>query len=273
MSEFIDKLMVKYMTPANVKAVLMPAADPNGLLVQALLKSVYDTPYFAIREVDAIDILSQQFQVPIGDPIEVQGTFERVTPQAERIFASFTAPRLRPATWAGMELALNVTTKVEVTLGSLQTITSEDLSEVATLADFQAKFDFIDLADFMAKTRVATLQELKAEFPRLLKLQYAQPPAYNPADPQVVKAFRLPLCVLLADAIDLVTTLREVKSARLAAEASRPHLDRSNGNDILMGSAWMVVFPSAAIGATTPSAAAIASLFAAEGFVAAFDTV
>ena len=273
MSEFIDKLMVKYLDPANVKQLLKPATDPAGQLVQALIGAVFEMRYFTIKEVDSLDILSQQFQAPIGDPFDVQGTFERVLPQAERIFATFTAPRLRQTAWAAMELDLRVTTKVQIASGALQTITSEDLSSVASLAEFQAKFDFIDLTDFMAQARVSTLQELKAAFPRLLQLHFAQPPPYDPADPKAVKTFRFPLCVVFADTIDLAASLQEVKSARRAAEASRPHVDHANGDDLLLGSAWMVIFPSAAIGAATPTQASIAALFAAEGLVAAFDSV
>ena len=125
----------------------------------------------------------------------------------------------------------------------------------------------------MEASNVATYQELQADFPRLFKLHYATPPVYDPNDPSTKRTYRLRVSALFFPTLDLEAALRRLVLARRALDATRPHPDEYEGGDIRATDAWMGIFPASAIGAGTVTQANVEDIFAAEGFVAAFETV
>jgi len=161
---------------------------------------------------------------------------------------------------------------VEITSGAIEQILSEDLSGVASIAELESKFDFLDVPAFMAETGVDTLDELKAKFPRRFRMQYAQPPAFDPNDPRFRRELRLAVCVLFESVLDLELALRSVRQARRASVAARPIVGERNGGEVRSPAAWMVVFPRAALTAQTPPEVAVQALFAGADVVAAFET-
>jgi hypothetical protein len=271
MSDFADQLMLKYMTPANVTALLLPQGDPQRLRIRQLLQSVYEMRFLTVREVDAVDVLRKEYQLSLREPSDVRGTLEKVLPDAERYFGSFTAPQLGPLSWVAMELDTKVSVRVEITAGALEQIASEDLSPITTLADFQSKFQFIDLPAFMSEAGVATVQELKEVFPRQFRLSFAQPPPYDPNDPAARRTFRLTICALFLPELKVEEALREAKLSRRVAQVAMPTVGEVDGNEVLGPNAWMVVFPKSSLSPTGPSEASYRAVFAAEGVVAAFE--
>jgi len=263
--------MVKYLTPGNVTALLMPAADTTHTRLQSLLTSVYEMQYLQIMSVDDVKVINTQFQVPIQRDAEIKGTLEKLQPTSERTLGTLTMTG-QPECWADMQLSTRVAVKVAVTQAALEKVSTTDLSDITSLADFQSRFDFIDVQDFMAYANLSTLQQLKAEFPRLFQLQFAQPPPYVATDPAALRNYPLTINALFASTIDLVDSLRSAKSCRRASERSRPYLNGFDGGDVRVGSAWMVVFDQAAVTTQTPSVTDITSLLAGESVVAAFDT-
>jgi hypothetical protein len=271
MSKFADDLMLKYMTPAKVADLLTPPNDPNRLRVRQLLQGVYETRFLNVRQVDTVEVLAKQYQVPLPQPADVRATWEKVLPVSERSFGSFTAPQLGREAWVGMELDTKVSIRAEITSGAVEEIASEDLSEVSTEEEFAAKFQFIDLEAFKRQAGVTSFQELKALFPRQFRLQFAQPPPFDPTDVRFARTFRLSICALFMPELNVEETLREAKLSRRAAEAGRPTIGEVDGAEVATPCAWMVIFPKSTLPAAGPPETAYRSLFAAEGMVAAFE--
>src|SRR5712692_2795020 len=108
MSDFGDRLMIRYLTPANLQLLLVPAADANRNRVRSLLSSVYDMRFLKVEAVDSITVVSQSFQVPMIQPVDVRGAWEKVLPTSERTTAMFTVPGIAQRDWIDMELETRI---------------------------------------------------------------------------------------------------------------------------------------------------------------------
>jgi hypothetical protein len=269
---FADDLMLKYGDDAKVSALLVPAGDATHARVRHLLDAVYSFPFLTIRSVEEVKLLGKEFQVPLAAPVELRGTLERPADPAQLMHLVLASRQLGALQWVGMELDVRVTAKVEVTSGAVERILSEDLSDVSTLADFESKFDFIDMPAFMAEAGVGTLAELKARLPQQFRMLYAQPPAFDPNDPRVQRRFRLAVCVLFEPDLDLEAALRTVREARDTAAVARPCVGELEGGEVRGPAAWIVVFPSIALPSPPRSQAQVEALFASADVVAAFET-
>jgi len=269
---FADGLMVKYADDASVAALLVPNGDAESARVRRLLGAVYSFPFVSIRAIDEVKVLGKDFQVPLAAPVELRGTLDRPADPAQRTQVVLSSWQLGVPEWIGMELDLRVTAKVEVTSGVAERILSEDLSDVDTLDEFKTRFDIIDVPAFMAEAGVETLAELKAKLPRKFRMLFAQPPAFDPNDPQFQRQFRLAVCVLFEPILDLEASLRAVRGARALADAGRPYVAELDGAEVRSPAAWMIVYPRSALSPQLPSESQIEGLFASADVVAAFDT-
>ena len=162
MTTFADELMVRYMDPANVDLLLVPAEDATKQRAKALLAAVYEPRLLEVQSLDSITITAQSFQVPVVEPMAVNGTWEKVLPQSERSLIGFDLSAVAQTNWVDMLLETTVSARVSATSAPLDAVTSQDVSELSQ-QDFQAKFQFLDLPGLMTAAGVSTYQELQAE--------------------------------------------------------------------------------------------------------------
>jgi hypothetical protein len=181
-------------------------------------------------------------------------------------------PLVSQTCWIDMTADTTVDVRVSVTSGALEALASEDVSKLSQ-QDFVNKFAFIDLPELLRASKVTTYQELQAEFPRLYQLQYATPPVFDPNDPGARRTYRLRVSALFCPTIDLEAALRRLVQARRALNLIRPRLDEYDGGDVRATDAWMAIFPSGAVDPNVISEQDVEAVFAAEGFVAAFEPV
>jgi hypothetical protein len=271
-TEFGDQLMVRYLSGANADSLLVPAGDTARQRVRALLAGVYQPRLLKVEAVDGVTVTGKRFQVQVVQPLTARGVWEKLVPAPERAMATVEVPALSRTCWIDMVLETTVTVRVSATSALLDDVASEDVSGLPQ-ADFIARFAFLNLPDLMKAARVSTYEELQAEFPHLYRLHYAAPPAYDPADPAAKRTYRLRVSVLFFPTLDLAGAMRRLARARHAVNSVLPRPDGYEGGDLLASSAWLAVFPDAAIGNDTPTRDEISSLLAAEQVVAAFETV
>jgi hypothetical protein len=272
MTAFADQLMIRYLNSAHVDLLLVPQGDTTRQRAQTLLASVYQPRLLTVQSLDSITVTAKSFQVPVVEPMPVNGTWEKITPQSERSFISFDLPAIAETDWIDMALETRVSARVSATSAPLDTVTSEDVSELSQ-QDFLAKFEFLDLAALMAAAKVSTYEALQADFPRLYHLHYAAPPPFNPNDPAAVRTYKLRVSVLFFSALDLQAALRQMAQSSRAVDAVWPRPSEYEGGDLLASSAWIGVFPTSVFDPkTTPiTQDEVSSLFAAQGWVAAFE--
>jgi hypothetical protein len=271
-TELADQLMLRYLDPANVNALLVPPADATRQRIRALLASVYQPKLLTVQAVDDVKVTATRFQVPVAEQVTARGRWERLIPSPEQALATVEIPALAQTCWLDMTLEVVVTVRVSSSLAPLDAVASQDVSELSE-QDFLAKFAFLDLPGLMQAAKVTSFAALQADFPRLYKLHYADPPAYDPSDPAARRTYRLPVSALFFPTLDLAQALRQLIRARRAVEAVFPHPDGYEGGDLLAASAWLAIFLASAVGAGTPTQAQITALLGADRFVAAFETV
>jgi hypothetical protein len=271
-SDFADRLMLRYLDPANVDSLLVPVADVNRQRVRALLAQVFEPRLLTVQSVDAVKVLNKTFQVPLVEPNTVRGTWEKLLPTSERAIASVEIPTVAQTNWVDMVLDTTVTVKVSSNVALLDAVTSEDVSELSQ-ADFINKFKFLDLADLMSKAGVSTHKELQADFPRLYHLHYPDPPAFDPNDPAAQRTYKLRISALFfGGAPDLSAALRQTIQDRRALDAVHPHPEAYEGGDVRSAGAWLGIFPASAVNPPITQDQ-VSALFAAEGLAAAFESV
>lgn len=272
MTAFADQLMVRYMDPANLDLLLVPQGDTTRQRAQALLASVYQPQLLTVQSLDSITVTTKSFQVPVVEPMPVNGTWEKIIPQSERSLISFDLPAIAQTDWIDMALETTVTARVSATSAPIDTVSSEDVSGLSQ-QDFIAKFQFLDLAGLMASAQVSTYQELQADFPRLYHLHYAAPAPFDPNDPAARRTYKLRISVLFFSTLDLQGALRQVAQSQRAVDAVWPQPGEYEGGDLLASSAWIGVFPTSIFDPkTTPiTQDQVSALFTAQGWVAGFE--
>jgi hypothetical protein len=272
MSGFADSLMLRYLDPANVDSLLVSLADVSKSRVKALVAQVFEPRLLTVQSVDSVNVLTKAFQVPLVEPNTVRGTWEKLLPVSERALATIDIPAIAQTNWVDMVLDTTVTVKVSSNDALLDAFGSEDVSELSQ-ADFIARFKFLNLPDLMSAAGVSTYQELQADFPRLYHLHYAGPPPFDPNDPATQRTYKLRICALFfGGALDLSAALRQTIQARRALDALHPHAETYEGGDVLSAGAWLGIFPASAINPPVTQDQ-VTALFAAEGLLAAFETV
>jgi hypothetical protein len=265
MSGFVDGLMLGYLDPKNVDSLLKPRAG-------ALLAQVFEPRLLTVKSVEAVNVVTTTFQVPLVEPNTVRGTWEKLLPTSERALATIEIPALAQTSWVDMVLDTTVTVKVSSNDALFDAFGSADVSELSE-ADFKARFQFLDLPALMTAAGVSTYQELQADFPRLYRLHYADPPPFNPDDPGALRTYKLRVCALFfGEALDLSAALRRMVQARRALDAVHPHPETYEGGDVRAAGAWLGIFPTSAITAPVTQDQ-VTALFAEAGLVAAFESV
>src|SRR5438876_730757 len=79
-------------------------ADATRQRAQALLASVYEPRLLIVQSLDSITVTAKSFQVPVVEPVSVNGTWEKVIPQSERSLISFDLPAMAQTDWIDMAL-------------------------------------------------------------------------------------------------------------------------------------------------------------------------
>jgi hypothetical protein len=271
-TDFVDELMIHYLDPANVDKLLVPTGDTARQRVRALLASVYRPELLKVEAVDGITVDEARFQVPVIQHVTARGTWERLVPAGERALATVEVPSLEQISWVDLSLNTTVSVRVSVTAAFLDGVTTEDVSGLSQQS-FLAKFAVLDLPGLMKTAHVSTYQELQADFPRLYRLHYADPPAYDPNAPEARRTYRLRVSALVFPTLELADALRQLARTRRAVDSVLPHPDGYEGGDLLGSSAWLAIFPDSAVGQNTPTRNEISALLGAENVVAAFETV
>ncbi|WP_037684181.1 hypothetical protein [Streptomyces griseus] len=272
MDGFSDQLMIQYLDPARVHSLLVPPDDPEKNRLKSLLASVYQPNTLEVRVLDKVRIVSTRFQAPVKAPVAVRGSWEKLLPDIAQARAVVEIPGVGPPLWIDVALDTEVTARVALTEGALDSLASEDLTGLSP-EEFVARFSFLDLAELMRRSKVADYQELQAEFPRLYRLHFANPPPYDPSAPG--RIYRLRVSVLIFPGLDdLVGVMRRLVQSRQALDETRPCPDVYDGGVLLAAGAWLAVFPASALPDLDPTGMRqrVNDLLATDGFVTAFET-
>ncbi|MFE5590966.1 hypothetical protein [Streptomyces sp. NPDC056549] len=244
---FTDGLMLRYLRPENVEALLLPAADPERKRVRSLLVSVYDPAHLDITSVESVRVDRTEFQTAVHATIAVHGSWDKSIPATEQARATVEIPATPPVHWIDMSLETVVTVKV-TPVGSL--LSSVEADAWAAAGGAGARQD---------------------EFERAYRLQYEDPPPFDPSAP--ARSLPLRVSTLIFDRLDPVGALRRLSQAKRAVDMASPQPEAHDGSALLASSAWLAVFPATATDEPSRTTEQlVGDLLATQGFVAVFET-
>jgi hypothetical protein len=271
MSTFVDQQMVRLSQPAQLIDLVDPPGDANHTRVRVLLTAGYSMEFATIHGVSNLQVRHAEFQRPLFPLRRTFGTWSQTSPSYTRADLALERCELGDAVWIDLAAELGLTLLLEIDAGEVESILTNEITGFATLDEFRNRFRFLDLDAFMAEHGITTVEELREAFQYLrAEIRMRAPGPFNPADPANQHSYELRLALLIRDALDVASALRDAKLARTAAERSlvvRPQVD---GDEVRTPYAPVLLFPLSAVPGPPLTQAALEAFFAAEGVLALF---
>jgi hypothetical protein len=270
---FVDEVMVLLQDPAELADLLAPASDPTHQRLKRMFAAAYSLPFATLHDVVDIDVDATEFQRPLFPPKRLAGTWLQTIPTHVHTDVTYEGVDGLTPEWVDLAAYLSVTVVLEVDAGEVESLRISDLGEFTTLAQFEAKFRFFDVAGFMEEHHLNTVDDLKRAFRYLLaEVKLKAPSPFDPNDPANQRRFPLQLAVLVRASIDLVGALRDARLAREAVERALAYRRELDGAEVRTPYAPLLVFPQAAVANTPFTEAQIDDFFASQSIVALFVT-
>lgn len=267
MATFTDRALVWLHDPGTLGGLLRGVPAPSYPHLERLVGAVFDptgvtidriagatvlevTPMRALAVTDRLDLTWQQHQ-PSFQLADLRGTFSRTGAEV----------------WADLYATVRLDLVAEVDPGGIESAVTSSIGNITSLADFQSRFRFLDLDDFLARMRISTVEELResAEYV-LTEVRMRQLPPFEPTDPANTRSVTLDVAVAVLDERDLAAALRAARRLRAAGRAADP-----GRTDPVLGPArhpyaLAVVLPPAVAG--DPDDNAVNALLGAAGVLA-----
>jgi hypothetical protein len=270
---FVDEVMMRLQDPTHLTDLVAPVSDPTHERLKRLFAETYSLPFATLHDVVSVEVDSVEFQRPLFPPKRLAGTWVQTTPTHVHTDVSYEGVDGLTPEWIDLTAYLSVTVILQVDPGEVDSLRISDLGEFTTLAQFQAKFRFFDVARFMTEHGLSTVEELKRAFHYLLgEVRLKTPSLFDPNDPANQHRFSLQLAVLVRATIDLVNALRDARMAREAVERSLSYRREMDGAEVRTPYAPLLVFPQTAVADTPFSEAQIHDFFASQSILALFIT-
>jgi hypothetical protein len=272
MSQFLDRLLVQFHTPANLLQVLNPPADATHTRLRALLGAAFEFEFATIHDITGIQIASTEMERPIAPPRLTSGVWTQTTPSYSRTDVRYE--RSEPVSmWLDVVATLSMTLLLEIDTLEVASVVTRLIDGFSTAAEFQAHFRFLDLNAFMAQIGVSTFEELKTRHRYLLTEIRGRPASpFDPADPANLHPITLGVAMLVHDTLDLAAGLRDAKLARRTLERGLAFTSDSAVAEARTPYAPIVLFPESALAGQPLAAADVQAVFAAENVLALFIT-
>jgi hypothetical protein len=265
-SAFVDATMLRLHAPDGVRDLLFPTGAGRLDRVRRLAVILHGLPAATVHDVLQVDLLTAEFQRPLFRPRLLGGTWTRTSPELSRTDVQYEGREAgAPPEWIDLALRVAATVVLELDGAEVESIRLADIGEFDTLAEFEAKFRHFDLAGFMARHAITTVDELKRAYRYLLgEIRLADPPPFDPADPANRRRLTLELAVLLRDTIDLTEGLRAARLVRDLVERGTAFRRQNDGLEVRAPVAPVLVFPAAA----EPPEAELLAFYASQDVVA-----
>ena len=273
MSQFLDRLLLQLSTPANLVQLLDPPGDPNHTRLRALLDAALAFDFANIHDVRNVQVVQTELERPIVPVRRTNGTWTQTSPSYTR--TDVRHERLEPnaVVWLDLVATISLTLLLEVDSGAVLSVVTREIDGFNSLAEFQARFQFLNLNAFMSQIGVSNFDELKTRHRYLLtEIRGQQPPAFDPNDPANLHSLTLGIAMLVRDALDVGGVLRDAKAARSTIERTLAFTSSTDVADVRTPYAPVVIFPQASIVGPPLTADAVQGLFAGEHILALFVT-
>jgi hypothetical protein len=281
MSAFVDATLLRFAQDAFVADLLT-----NGLGLAAIFNTTFEATDVEVKSISLGPVTARSYKVPAFESVRSSGTDERILPDTQRVRKDWLLPRFGRLDWVDVAFEAVLSTKVQLLVAPLQSVTVETLEHrlggVSSIADLRAKLlalyapSVVD--DLFAKLRISTLEDFERQRHLFVELIGAAPPAFDPNDPAAARDYSVSMRVKIVDGFDIAGALQSAKLCRSILEHEAIP-DAPDGVERITPYAFVVLFADAAVtdaslpGRTAAQAkTAVGTLFNAERMFAQFIT-
>jgi hypothetical protein len=279
MSAFVDGTLLRFTQDDFVAGLLT-----NGVGVGAIFDAAFEATDVQLQSIALGHISARSYKVPAFETVRSIGTDERIVPDTQRVRKERVLPRFGRLDWVDVAFDAVLTTKVQILVAPLQSVTVETLEQklggVASIADLRTKLltlyppSVVDA--IFTKLRITTLDDFERQHHLFVELVGAAPPAFDPNDPRTQRDYTVSIRVKMVDGFDVANALQSAKLCRSILEHEAIP-DSPDGVKRIVPYVFITLFADAAVtdtslpGQTAAQAkTAVQALFGAERMFAQF---
>lgn len=269
MATFIDRTLVWLHDPAALAGLLRGPDAPQYPRLERLVAAVYRPDGVQVDRVAGATVLDVVPMKPLAGTDRLNLTWQRTQPAFELADLRGALTRTGAEVWADLYATVRLDLVADVDPGGIESTLSRSISDITSLADFQSRFRFLDLDDFLTRMKISTVEELRdaAEYV-LTEVRLRPLPLFDPDDPANARSVTVDVALAVLDQRDLAAGLRAARRLRAASAGADP-----GRSDPVFGTArdpyaLAVVLPQAADG--DPADDVVDALFTAAGVLPLF---
>lgn len=269
MATFTDRVLVGLGDPAALGALLRGTPAPSYPQLERLVTAVFDPESVRIDRIVGATVLdvTPMRALPGADRLSL--TWQQHQPTFQLADLRGTLTRTGSEVWADLFARVQLSLVAEVDPGDIASAVATTLTNITSLADFQSRFRFLDLDDFLVRMHISTVEELRESAEYVLAEVRLRPlPPFDPDDLANVSSVTLDIAVAVLDERDLAAGLRAAMRLRAAGAAADPGRADPVFGPARHPYALAVVLPRAAAGDVDDDA--VDALFAAAGVLPLF---
>jgi hypothetical protein len=273
MATFRDRVLLELSDATQLGELLLPAGDTVGARVRTMLSASYDLSVARVDSVRSVAVRTVTLEHPLFPVGRQTGGWSQTVPTFTRTDLTLNVPAPANPVWIDLLARLDVTVVTEVDPGGVETVLAKAFDDFATLDEFRARFDFIDLDDFLARHHISTVEELRDAFDYIVtEVRLRTPPTFDPADPANTHTLAVTLAAAAVDPFDLAEGLRAARLVQDAAKDLTGPTPAAIPAEPIAAYATAAVFSAAALDATGLNASDVEQLYADQGVVSLFLT-
>jgi hypothetical protein len=273
MSLFVDRLLVQLSDPVRLSQVLLPAIDPAPTRVRRLVDAAYAFPFATVQDVNLVTISRIETEQPIFPPQRTRGTWTQTIPSHQLTDVAYEGDGPLQPFWLDVAAELQLKLLLEADPGAVDTLFTSEIADFATLADFRARFSFLNVDELLSRHNITTVDELREHYHFLqTEIRLRAPAPFDPTDPANQHAFALNVAFLIRETLDVRAVLQEAKLLRAALERAIAFRRDLGPAELLTPYALVVILPDASLTGQPLTANDLAALFTAERILVLFLT-
>lgn len=271
MSQFIDRAVLQLHQPAPLAALLKGSGGAPYPHLERLVTAVFANDSERLHRIDDLTVLEVEPVVMLPERERLTGMWTVTQPASGLGDVRGELTRAGSGPYAHLMASVQVTAVVELGGSRIDTMTIQSIENITSFADFESRFRFLDLANFLATHRITTVDQLRQAGPHLLtEIRLEQPPAFDPQDSAHAYDVQLDIAIVVQDVLDVTAGLVAARELWNAGASQPPGVRSPVLGPTTRPFAVAIVFPSTALGPTQPSATAIGNLYAAAAVLPLF---
>lgn len=271
MASLRDRVLLQLSDPDQLRAALLPAGDTVGQRVRTMLAAAYDLSAVRLDQIGGVTVTDVALEVPVIPVSHRVGVWQQTVPCYSRADLTLDVPAPTEPVWVDLRAHLSVAVVAEVDPAGAESVLAKSFDEFTTLDEFRARFEFIDLDDFMARHHISTVEQLREAFDYVVaEVRLRTPPPFDPGDPGNAHTIAVALAAVAVDPFDLAEGLRAARRIREAARDLTGPRAATLPADPVAAYATAVIFSRTNVVTGDPTDADVERLFAREGVVSLF---